>query len=66
MTMPEGYTVEEMPDPWREQRGTVSGLVSYQSEGRELIYRAKHGCGRLDSGRQGGIRGGGGFLSEAA
>jgi len=39
--LPEGTTVEEIPDPWSEERGSLSGHVSYLSKGRELIYRAE-------------------------
>jgi hypothetical protein len=41
LTMPEGYTVEEMPEGWTQTLSSGSGALSYRVEGREIVYRCQ-------------------------
>ena len=41
LAMPEGYTVEELPDGWTQQQPSASGTLSYEVEGREIVYRCR-------------------------
>jgi hypothetical protein len=41
LNMPEGYTVEEMPEGWAEQVASGSGTLTYRVEGREIVYRCQ-------------------------
>ena len=39
LTMPPGYSVEELPEAWRQDVTSASGQLSYGTEGNEIVYR---------------------------
>ena len=39
LALPPGCSVEELPDPWSEEGKTVSGQLSYRTEGNVIIFQ---------------------------